>query len=194
MPDGNMGARWADAVFLGHDRSSNTYILHTPEGIVKARSLSRLPLPNRWSHETLASIKSTPWSERQRAAPTVRFQEPAAEQDEKVEPGPPMPVKRFRINVPDLREHGFTDGCQQCSQIQRYGKAKAGMQHNQVCRDRIVTALLDTPHGRLRMEAHNERTNRYLAEHLEHADKNASNDAGTVPGGMMAIDPRLASC
>ena len=105
-----------------------------------------------------------------------------------------MPVKRFRINVPDLREHGFTDGCQQCSQIQRYGKAKAGMQHNQVCRDRIVTALLDTPHGRLRMEAHNERTNRYLAEHLEHADKNASNDAGAVPGGMMRIDPRLASC
>ena len=171
MPDGNVGARWADAVFLGYDRSSNNYLLHTPEGIVKARSMKRLPLPNRWSHETLPSIKSTPWSEQQRATPGVRFQEPAAEPDEPVEPGPPVLVRRFRNNVVDLREHGFTDGCQQCSQIQRYGKARAGLQHTQVCRDRVVASLLTTPQGRARMEAHTERTDRYSAEHLEHADK-----------------------
>ena len=53
----NMSARWADAVFLGYSRTSNTYKLCTAHGLVTARSVRRLPKPNRWSAEALAAIK-----------------------------------------------------------------------------------------------------------------------------------------
>ena len=81
-PDGNMGARWVEATFLGYNRSSNTYILSTKDGIATARSLSCNFMPNMLSHEALASLQSTPCSGRQRPTPIVRFHEPAAENDE----------------------------------------------------------------------------------------------------------------
>ena len=40
-PDGNMGARWDEGIFLGYHRSSNVYIVATPRGITTARSLKR---------------------------------------------------------------------------------------------------------------------------------------------------------
>jgi len=178
-PDGNMGARWGEAIFLGFSRASNTYILGTKDGIITARSISRQPVPNRWSHEALSSLKSMPWSERQRHQPEVRFQDPAAEPDEVPDTATPAQVRRFRINAADLREHGHTDGCPQCSHVQRYGKTRQGLQHNQTCRDRIVTAIGSTPSGAARLEAYSERSDRLLAEHVEHADR--TNAGGASP-------------
>ena len=32
-PDGNMGSRWLEGVFLGYSRSSNTYVVATVDGV-----------------------------------------------------------------------------------------------------------------------------------------------------------------
>ena len=178
----NMSARWADAVFLGYSRSSNTYRLCTAEGLVTARSLNRLPQPNRWSAEALAAIKATPWSERERSAPEVRFQDPAAHREEPVEVAIPAPTRRFRINDADLRRHGFTDGCPQCAHTQRYGKAKSGLQHHERCRERIIKAIEESDDGKARIEAHKAREDRYLAEHLERSEAVPGN-IPSAPGG-----------
>ena len=98
-----MEAKRAEALFFGFSRPSNTYILCTKGGIVTARSLSRQPIPDRWSHEAVASLKSNPWSERQQREPTVRSQDPAAEADDTAEAAAPGQARRFRLTQNDLR-------------------------------------------------------------------------------------------
>ena len=72
-PDGNMGAQWAEAVFLGYSRASNTYIVHTADGITTARTMRRRPENERWSADRLASLQATPWSIYDRPATRIRF-------------------------------------------------------------------------------------------------------------------------
>ena len=177
----NMDAKWADGAFVGYSWTSNTYAIETREGgIITARSLKCVPMANRWCPETLSKITATPWSRRDRAAPEVRFTDPALVPDEPVTTAPPAPTRRFRINDVDLRSHGFTAGCPQCNHIQRYGRTKPGLQHNQVCRERIIDEIGKTEEGKARLASHEARADRYLAEHLEHDDQRR---APTVPGG-----------
>ena len=42
-PDGNMGSTGCECVFLGYSRQSNTFIVHTVNGIIHARSITRRP-------------------------------------------------------------------------------------------------------------------------------------------------------
>ena len=74
QPEGNMGARWGDGVFVGYNRSSNTFIVVTEDGKKSARTISRYPEQTRWSDEAFAKIKATPWFEQEVADPVVRFQ------------------------------------------------------------------------------------------------------------------------
>jgi hypothetical protein len=64
QPDGNMGAVQSEGVFLGYNRSTNTYVLGTAEGRFESRSVSRRPEQNRWNAERIREIKVTPWSTR----------------------------------------------------------------------------------------------------------------------------------
>ena len=43
-PDGNMGTRWLEGVFLGFGFSANTYFVGTDERIANARTIYRRPL------------------------------------------------------------------------------------------------------------------------------------------------------
>jgi hypothetical protein len=71
QPGGNMGAKWLDGVFIGFNRTNRTFRIVTDDELVDARSVSRLPEPNRWSSSTLARMKFTPWSRREARAPDV---------------------------------------------------------------------------------------------------------------------------
>ena len=59
-PDGNMGARWLEGIFLGFSRSSNSYLIATEGGITTARSLYRRPLENRWITDRISQVAATP--------------------------------------------------------------------------------------------------------------------------------------
>ena len=86
----NMDAKWADGACLGYSWTSNTYVIETREGgITTARSLRRVPMPNRWCPETLSKISATPWARRERAT-EVRFTDPAPVPDEPVAVAPPV--------------------------------------------------------------------------------------------------------
>ena len=116
-PDGNMGSRWLEGVFLGYNRSSNSYIVATEAGTVSARSLYRRPIANRWSLERISAIVATPWSLREKPDREVRLAENIEEQGTPAEPRSreiaDLP-KAFRIDYKDLVEHGFIAGCPQC--------------------------------------------------------------------------------
>ena len=170
-PEGNMGAQGREGVFLGYSRTSNTYIVGNSEGITKTRSITRRPLSERWRVDALAGIQATPWSIRDKAQARARFAEAAPVAGPTAETTAPRMPKRFRINQQDVMEHGYTENCQQCDHMQRYGRARAGGQHSNMCRERILKAIGESDAGRARLAAHEERTDRAFAEQIEHADR-----------------------
>ena len=55
-PQGNVGALGAEGVFLGYNRSSNTFAIGDMQGnITAARSVTRRPSQDRWSADNLAN-------------------------------------------------------------------------------------------------------------------------------------------
>ena len=207
--DGNMGTKWLEGIFLGSSRSSNTYTICTDDGITHARSIYRRPLENRWISDRTMSLTATPWSTRSQADATATFPDVPSEETPATRGVEAMP-RQFRINNPDLEKYGFTDGCPQCEHIARYKKGKKGTTHTQICRTRILDAMMGTPEGRVRLEAFEERVDRALAERIEAADapreeRQPRPEPGPVRGGdriemkpepagpARAIEPRGAS-
>ncbi len=127
QPDGNMGALWADGIFLGYDRNSNTYIIGNADGVKMSRSLARRPIEERWCADTAAKLTATPWSFYERPAPEARFNDPALARDEPVPVAAPPAVRRMRINKSDLETYGYTAGCPQL-------QARAGLRHGEARR------------------------------------------------------------
>ena len=111
------------------------------------------------------------------------------------------------INQSDFDAHGYTGNCPQCDYIQRYGKARPGGKHSAECRARITEAIRATEAGRERVEEHEERVNRGIAERIEHADRqqvaqqqaqpgpqaapaqSQEETAPTAPPGRLALEP-----
>ncbi len=165
QPDGNMGTRWKEGIFLGHSKSANVYVLADigGAGIVRARSLHRRPEQERWSAEDLANVRATPWSEREIHEATATFKEPAEETGADTELARPAGPRKLRINKSDLDTHGYTDGCSQCEYVKRHGRARPGAYHSERCRRRITEAIQQTAAGRARIETHEERLTRATA-------------------------------
>ena len=124
-----MGARWEEGVFVGYSRNSNTFIVVTEDGTKAVAPTSRYPEQTRWSAEAVAKLKATSWSEREVADPVVRFQEPVVDR-QAAEVAAPAALRKSRLNAQDLQTHGYTDGCAQCWQLQRYCRGRAGRVHS----------------------------------------------------------------
>jgi len=174
QPDGNMGTTGGEGIFVGYDRQSNTFMVETEAGPVRARSVTRRPELERWSAEGIARINSTPEDlverpDRQR----VRVDQPATEQGPTADDAQPAAIRRLRINKTDLDAYGYEDSCAQCRHILKYGKARHGGVHSGFCRTRLVEAMQQTDAGRARLAEQEERITRAMAEHLEHADQRA---------------------
>ena len=146
-PDGNMGTRWLEGVFLEFSRSSNTYMVASDEGVETCRSLCRKPLEKRWAAGRIMQLKSTPWSLREVFQPQAGLPNAATA----VEPRAPRtegPLPRaFRINYGDLQEHGFSEECPQCFHNEVFGKSKDGMVHTSECRARFLDKFMSTSKG-----------------------------------------------
>ncbi len=164
--------RFAQGVFLGYNRASNTYIVGTPEGIVASRALNRRPIQNRWDHDKVSAVAATPWSERTPHRPTVRFTEDQEPLEQHEPRAPPMP-RNFQIKRADLIKHGYTDGCDQCEYIQRHGENRPGYTHSPTCRARIMAELAKDPAGQARLQRTEQRINRALSDIVQHEDESA---------------------
>ena len=164
MPDGNMGSRWREGVFLGFNRSSNTYVVATSEGVANVRSLYRRPAASRWDFEAVSKIAATPWSTRERSQAEAHFPDADGERGETATRNVcPIP-KAFRINYADLTTYGFTKDCPQCDFNMMHQKSKPGQIHTATCRRRILDAMLATPEGRKRLEVYESKVDHAIAD------------------------------
>jgi hypothetical protein len=161
-----MGAVQAEGIFVGYSRKANTYVLATEDGRrVDARSVARRPAQNRWSSETLAIHMITPWSTRDKAEPTVRFEAPTEAVDGRVAVAPPTAPRNFRINAKDLVDHGYTEGCPQCRHIEAVGRPRPGGTHSAACRKRILEAIGQSDAGKQRLTDHEASLDRAMVEY-----------------------------
>ena len=169
-PDGNMGTRWRESIFVGYSRTSNVYMTINEDGLHQARSIKRRPIDDRWRPDDVAAITVTPWSERVRVPAEVRLQAPREPQGPDQDVAPPPQPRGLRINQSDIDKFGYTGNCPQCAFIQRNGRARPGGKHSYECRTRIIEAIRASDAGRERVEEHETRVDRAIAERIERAD------------------------
>ncbi len=65
--------------------------------------------------------------------------------------------RRLQITMKMLEDYGHTENCSQCDHVRSFGKAKSGLQHQDVCRSRIMEAMAQTPEGQWRLRAYETR-------------------------------------
>ena len=169
-PDGNMGARWVEASYIGYNKSSNTYLLINEAGPVSARTMRRRPESERWSSEKLVQIQATPWSVYERPDIRVRFRDADAP-DDGVQRDPTVAIRNMRLNKRDFDQYGYTDGCVQCEYTRRIGRTQPGRIHTAACRARMIEAIAQTDEGRHRISQYDERLTDSLARHIERDDR-----------------------
>ena len=97
----------------------------------------------------------------------------------------PVP-KAWRIIYSDLTEHGFIEGCAQCIHNELYGRSRDGMSHIPKCRERILEKLLETLHGRARLEAYEGRVDQAFKDRKNIPTANTTTSARETPapGGV----------
>ena len=117
----------------------------------------------RWSFDRLSELQATPWSQREKPNLEVRFSETGAAPERRARDEIPLP-RAFRITYGDLVEHGFTVECPQCMYNEQNQRSKPGISHSNICRQRLLDALLSTPAGRRRFEAYEEKIDQAIAD------------------------------
>ena len=137
-----MDVDWFDGVYLGVWGVSGEHILGTNKGVVKARSIQRLPLMQRRNQSAVQAVVGTPWNtaaaleagdvqpEVLRAGPLLDEDIPAVAAREE-----DRQVRRGKITKSDLRAHGWTAGCPGCEQARR--GLTPPRNHSEECRKRF---------------------------------------------------------
>ena len=73
---------------------------------------------------------------------TTHFSDEAVDRHPAAPGARPPVLRQLMINITDLKEHDHYDpNCSQCRNIQRYGKARPGGYHTDVCRKALIEKM-----------------------------------------------------
>jgi hypothetical protein len=110
-----MESEWEEGIWLGHHRESNEVIVGTSDGVLRAFTVERKPIGERWEKVRMESMKGTPQqpnpSKKSLGIPTkVAFDEPDNEVVREAIPARnPVDVRRMRITDELLKRYGYTE-------------------------------------------------------------------------------------
>ena len=165
---GNSTDLWEDGIFFGYSYMSNEYVYANARGVSTARSVTRRPVQERWSVDDMSALRATPAS---RHEPRGQGQGLEAPNREEAAPAnvSRAQIRAFRVMKRYLEDPniGYSDNCDQCDHIRRYGVGRSGATHSETCRERVMTKLAETDEGRAIVEATEERISRALGEQIE---------------------------
>ena len=144
-----MEADWKHGVFLGQRALSGEYMVGTPEGVCRPRSIHRRPQERRWE-DVLSCVVGLPWklSKNHDGDKEVFLDEnpEGASSSPTVSPLPPIimeepieKIRNFYVTAKDVdpkfNGFGFTEGCKGCRAIVN---GKPPVAHSSECRLRIM--------------------------------------------------------
>ena len=133
-------------VWLGHARNTNSALVATDEGIIKAWGIRRLLEGQQWDGERIRSIKGSPKNWKLDAGEDVQQVElddggiPDGEKEVHVQEGSRTGERRsMHLRRNDFERYGFSDGCPGCRDmaIQRPGPSSGWAAHTTACRRRL---------------------------------------------------------
>ena len=162
-------------VWLGVIERIEEIFIGTCRGVIKCRTVSRLPKGEQWDADVVANMVGTPWepvpgnqslsvpvmiseegeiidSEADERQPrTWRHDEETGETD-----GPRVTPHNMHVSRKAIANYGQTHGCPGCDAIGKRGHllGKLGYNHNSVCRSRIMKEMMDDPEHRRLIQKH----------------------------------------
>ena len=174
-----LNPKFERGIWLGVHARSNEDIIGTPEGVLRASIVKRVPEDERWNKEAVLGIKGTPWKPRVQseeeseegqaeAAPDIREEVPGEAEEEA-----DHKIKRFYIKKQDILKYGQTSGCPGCTAIRNHQRA---VSHNEKCRNYIKGCMEKVVDEEARLAADKRRVDEHFARRLEREVGKATED------------------
>ena len=139
-PDDKYEDRWGKGVMVGKADQTDEFIVLTPAGACKSRSVRRLEDKDQYDKEFMASCVGSPWKPKNSAqAAGLKVS------GDKLAAG--VRIHRLHITKKLFKTYGRTDGCPLCEGL--------GPTQNSDCRLRIERALVGSGEGMRCCEATN---------------------------------------
>ena len=162
--------RWIKGIWLGKLWSSDEHIVSAPGGRV-VRSRTCKPHADLWDWGLCDEIVGWPsdpsgtWS----GEPGVQSEAPRLPPRREPPPVAEPPTRRVMITTADIDRYGSTEGCRRCRAITRgeLVEGKTSVAHSEECRRRIEERIRQDPEQKHRVEAAEERRDKYLAREVE---------------------------
>ena len=176
-----------DGVFLGMNMRTDEIKIGTKLGVVKARTIKRLCVEERWNAEALRDIRGEPIQpvpgvSGEHIPINIRSDGKGAdkedqdideEQEDKEITGevnvprePENKVRKMRVRKQDVEKYGFTQGCPGCRKLSIPGST-GHVVHNDECRQRVQKEMEADEEGKLRLAHDKERQARKQDEIFE---------------------------
>ena len=169
---GPLDSRFEQGRYLGPMDGSNTVLVGTASGVVKARTLKRLPPGERWTGSLLDEAQASELT-------------PNALEDDGGRVGDQsacvcnhmrqfLYLHEHHVRRTDFEQFGYTDNCPGCANARV--SRKQAVDHSEQCRSRMEAILMTTTEGHERLERarDNSRTTG-RAKEAQGAFRNASN-------------------
>ena len=165
--DPKMSPRFYYGAFVGINEVTGEYLLLTPDGLERARTIRRLPEEDKWDMIFVNSCKGTPWDfEGKQVIEDLSetLSMPEIDKEKEVDLAEGGKFQRMRITQADINEHGPTRGCGGCRALALKLKSQT---HSERCRERMIKLIAKSPQGATRIQVAEEKETELLAEKLE---------------------------
>ena len=134
---GKLDSRWLHGFIVGYSKSSNEYYVYeeTKQKVIKAKSVQRVPIEQRWKPEGLEAMSVTCQQLYEKKKATgVQIEGFAEDPQAKGHEQGRVRAQRVWIYEKDYQEFGVTDSCKKCQHNVRWGYNKSRMIHSEKCR------------------------------------------------------------
>ena len=158
---GPLDSRFEQGRYLGPMDGSNTVLAGTASGMVKARTIQRLPPGERWTGSLLDEAQGSELTPNALEDDSVRVGIRALLlQPHAAVPPPPLvsefrQVRRAPLRRSGFEQFGYADNCPVCAN-ERAGR-KQPVDHSEQCRSRMEAILMTTTEGHERLERDRDR-------------------------------------
>ena len=179
---------WNIEVFVGYRSTTGEYIVVTPEGAWKTRTLRRQPEEERWRREDVESMKYTPWTTNDGATTMESSQEEEVDLGYEIPPMAPEPAeaipRRVHITRQTLKKYGYTLECAGCTTTFLGG---TGVNHSESCQVRIERAMKDDTVDRHRVRNVKRKVREFVQAHMPENLKKLDREEGDCMGDRQEV-------